>query len=64
MGKSNGEVKPPQSPKGEVDTYKIIENLNSEYLETRNGQAPFTFRGKGWGWGLSTPNAKHQTFWI
>jgi len=52
MGKSDGEVRPPQSPKGEVDAYKIIEILNSEYFETQDSQAPFTFRGKGWGCGL------------
>ncbi len=40
---------------GSFEVYKIIEFVNSEYLETLNTKAPFTFRGKGWGWGLLRP---------
>ncbi len=37
---------PPQSPKGEVEAFKIIGIFNSECLQTHDTQAPFTFGGR------------------
>jgi hypothetical protein len=43
---------PLNPPRGKFQAYKIIKIVNSEYLETLDAQAPFTFWGKGWGRGL------------
>jgi hypothetical protein len=45
---------PLDPPRGKFYAYKIIKIVNSEFLETHDAQAPFTFWGKGWGRGLQT----------
>jgi hypothetical protein len=39
---------------GSIFRFSLFESF--ENFEVWNTHAPFTFRGKGWGWGLQTPN--------